>query len=448
MAVDENPKHSPPAPNPPAPAADGAALGVERVEHLQRLGVAGAHRAALGDAGGPADVGLRRAVERRRSWPSGRCRSSRCWGTPARRRRPTPLPVAAGRDQARRDRRGSPPAGRRSGRTPCAPAWAGLAPHAPRGLGRGATATPCAAVSAAAATGGGPRDVPRERGRGGPRREDGERGAAQGEETPVHRRRRLPRGPPSREDLPEVGPSRSSPVWIAPRGLSRETGDGCSVVAVRARAALLIAVLLATVAAGGASAAPFAPRTSLNVRGDVTVAANTVLTCPAADPACGPAQAGGGGQNNDFAMTRVDADGDPSTFDSSRATLDLPAGAIVRFAGLYWGARIDGGAGGGPAPDPSAVAPRPPGHAGHGAATSRWPAGRPARAPSPAAPGYQAFADVTALVSAGGAGAIRGRRRPGRHGRGARGAAGRSWWPTRTRPCRCATSRSRTATSP
>ncbi len=171
---------------------------------------------------------------------------------------------------------------------------------------------------------------------------------------------------------------------------------------MRARAILLVAVVLAAVAAGGASAAPFAPRVSLDVHGDVTMAANTVLTCPAADPACAAAQAGGAGQNNGFAMTRVDADGDPTTFDSSRATLDLPAGAIVRFAGLYWGARLDGGPGGGPAPDPSSanrVRLAAPGSAYVAVAGATTGTGTVA-----GGAGYQAFADVTALVGAGGAG--------------------------------------------
>lgn len=43
--------------------------------------------------------------------------------------------------------------------------------------------------------------------------------------------------------------------------------------------------------------------------------------------------------NNDFTMTYVDVDTDPSTFNSSDSDLVLPAGSEVLFAGLYWGAR-------------------------------------------------------------------------------------------------------------
>ena len=36
-------------------------------------------------------------------------------------------------------------------------------------------------------------------------------------------------------------------------------------------------------------------------------------------------------------------DADPATFNSSSAQLDLPAGATVLFAGLYWGGRTAAG---------------------------------------------------------------------------------------------------------
>jgi hypothetical protein len=45
-------------------------------------------------------------------------------------------------------------------------------------------------------------------------------------------------------------------------------------------------------------------------------------------------------------MQYVDTDGDATTFDSSSATLDLPHGATVVFAGLYWGARTSAGTSG------------------------------------------------------------------------------------------------------
>ena len=64
------------------------------------------------------------------------------------------------------------------------------------------------------------------------------------------------------------------------------------------------------------------------------------MTCPASAPTCAAARAGtqGGtlGNNNGYAMTYVDVDGIPGTFDSSSADLSLPADAFVLWAGLYW----------------------------------------------------------------------------------------------------------------
>ena len=55
------------------------------------------------------------------------------------------------------------------------------------------------------------------------------------------------------------------------------------------------------------------------------------MTCPASAPTCAAAQAGtqGGtlGNNNGYAMTYVDVDGQPGTFNSSSAELSLPADA-------------------------------------------------------------------------------------------------------------------------
>src|SRR5262249_43250105 len=51
--------------------------------------------------------------------------------------------------------------------------------------------------------------------------------------------------------------------------------------------------------------------------------------------------------NNNWSMQRIDADGVPATtLDSSSATLSLPAGATVLFAGLYYGAVTSAGTGG------------------------------------------------------------------------------------------------------
>ena len=83
------------------------------------------------------------------------------------------------------------------------------------------------------------------------------------------------------------------------------------------------------------------PRFTTNATGDVAIVGNTAMTAPSSDSAAVNAQNGVGSRvnNNDFNMAFVDVDSDPTTFDSSSATLSLPAGASVLFAGLYWGGR-------------------------------------------------------------------------------------------------------------
>ena len=87
----------------------------------------------------------------------------------------------------------------------------------------------------------------------------------------------------------------------------------------------------------------FTLRYSNNINGQITIAANTLMQCPTAtpDPAvnsgCAGARAGTNARNNNtFDMGWLDVDSDPSTFDSSQATLNLPSDGVVLFAGLYW----------------------------------------------------------------------------------------------------------------
>src|SRR3954453_9578138 len=84
----------------------------------------------------------------------------------------------------------------------------------------------------------------------------------------------------------------------------------------------------------------FAPRFSANDNGDILFVANTVLTAPSTDADAANARNGVGTRvnNNDFSMVYLDVDGSATTFNSSQATLALPAGGTVLFAGLYWGA--------------------------------------------------------------------------------------------------------------
>lgn len=90
---------------------------------------------------------------------------------------------------------------------------------------------------------------------------------------------------------------------------------------------------------------PFTVRYTANDTGDITFAANTLMTAgpPATPQQIADVQNGIGRKlnNNDFTMTYVDVDSDPSTFNSSSSQLLMPNGSEVLFAGLYWGARTN-----------------------------------------------------------------------------------------------------------
>lgn len=164
----------------------------------------------------------------------------------------------------------------------------------------------------------------------------------------------------------------------------------------------------------------FALRYSNNVNGQIIFAANTMLQCPLStvDPlmnsGCAGARAGTNSRNNNsFDMGWIDIDSDPATFDSSNAQLLLPTAGHVLFAGLYWtgvqkkGDTISGANGykGVPlnAPDATAIGTvklQVPGAAAYTAVT----ASQVDTAQIASGGGYTAFADVTQLVTAAGAG--------------------------------------------
>ena len=161
------------------------------------------------------------------------------------------------------------------------------------------------------------------------------------------------------------------------------------------------ALLLGVGTAAQAADRSFSIRFQTNDSGNIAMAANTIMTCPASDPTCAAAQGGAPDNNNDYVMTWVDVDSDGTTFDSSSADLTLPAGATVLFAGLYWGGDVNAGTGGVDAPDPTAkgsVELAVPGGAYATVSASQvdTSSAQPAR--------YQGFADVTAAVAAAGNG--------------------------------------------
>ena len=128
------------------------------------------------------------------------------------------------------------------------------------------------------------------------------------------------------------------------------------------------------------------------------------MTCPAS-AACTNAQARTGGStldNNDFNMVNVDVDGVAGTFNSSSATVALPAGATVAWAGLYWGADTSAGTGGAAAPTAASLNTVRFNN-GSGYSTISASAGDVLTS-TPQPTRYRAFRDVTSLMPAAGNG--------------------------------------------
>ncbi|MEW9527537.1 hypothetical protein [Microbispora sp. NPDC049125] len=172
-------------------------------------------------------------------------------------------------------------------------------------------------------------------------------------------------------------------VAVAP---DAPTGGGLGV-SVRAGAAAVAATSGAGVRASGAAA-----RFAADGRVLTRVVGNTLVSTATPPPGCGAGvrqPAGGSG-----VAVPLDLDRDATTPSSSCARLDLPAGARVLWAGLYWSA-----SGGRVAPvqDVKVAAPATAGYR-----TVR--AAEVARRDLPGGSGYQAFADVTSLVRTSGRG--------------------------------------------
>jgi hypothetical protein len=181
---------------------------------------------------------------------------------------------------------------------------------------------------------------------------------------------------------------------------------GPARLAALTAAFLSLAALLGTAGAAAKVEVPFAAQFATNVRGGVATAANTLMTCPEAAANCVESRAGtatGAALNNNaYGMERVDVDSDPGTFDSSTATLSIPPGASIQFAGLYYGGRTSKGAlGGVEAPNAAArvaVLMQVPGGLGYSALTAT------VFDSAAITNAYVGFVDVTAQVAAAGAG--------------------------------------------
>ncbi len=172
------------------------------------------------------------------------------------------------------------------------------------------------------------------------------------------------------------------------------------------RRCLCGAVLVVCLVAPGVAAADraFSARFSTNTQGAIAIAANSIESCLDSLAVCADVRNAVGGaiagnNNNSRTMTWIDADGDPSTFDSTSSNLTLPAGASVLFAGLYYGGRLTAGTGGSPPPNAAArntVLFKAPGDTGYRSLT--------ASQVDDSSTQYQGFVNVTGIVAAAGAG--------------------------------------------
>ncbi|MCL2735225.1 MAG: hypothetical protein FWD75_01165 [Propionibacteriaceae bacterium] len=115
--------------------------------------------------------------------------------------------------------------------------------------------------------------------------------------------------------------------------ISNIVAVGSSVVLMAA----LVSALPVTVAQAD-SLLPMTRRYSVITAGSIITIGNNLVTCSPSEPSCASAQEGADTPyKNTVNMADVDADNDPSTFNSSMSTLTMPAGATVLWAGLYWG---------------------------------------------------------------------------------------------------------------
>ena len=182
-----------------------------------------------------------------------------------------------------------------------------------------------------------------------------------------------------------------------------------------------LVALLASLACTAPAAADRAmtPRFSANDTGNITFAANTLMVCPKSASGCTAARqtapiSSGSNEaqnNNAYLMEYVNtAEGTVSgskSFNSSSATLSLPATATVLFAGLYWAGDTEAGntigkEKGKEAPNPklkNQVGFRAPGAASYSTITANQldeSSGEKTR--------YGGFANVTSTVQAAGPG--------------------------------------------
>jgi uncharacterized repeat protein (TIGR01451 family) len=171
--------------------------------------------------------------------------------------------------------------------------------------------------------------------------------------------------------------------------------------------ALALVLAAASLPSAQAATRAFSPRFTLNAAGDITIAANSSLTCSTVTGATGAATcvAARNGTaaaltNNSYTMINMDVDINAGTVNSSAARLLLNAGSAVAFAGLYWGGVTNNAA---TTALRGAVALATP-LSGGAYTTITASVTNDTAAAGTANGAYQSFADVTGIVASAGAG--------------------------------------------
>ncbi|NEZ63970.1 DUF11 domain-containing protein [Leptolyngbyaceae cyanobacterium CCMR0082] len=106
----------------------------------------------------------------------------------------------------------------------------------------------------------------------------------------------------------------------------------------------LLMVGIPTKALANPSYPNFDQRYNTELSGNIEAIGNASVICDRNNASCADGLANGtrGNNNGGLAMQMLDIDSDGSTFNSSAAELNIPAGANVQFAALYWGGSLEG----------------------------------------------------------------------------------------------------------
>ncbi|MFK4088606.1 hypothetical protein ACI2LF_31120 [Kribbella sp. NPDC020789] len=169
-------------------------------------------------------------------------------------------------------------------------------------------------------------------------------------------------------------------------------------------ALLLVAAtaLMPTAVARAETIRTFGKVFGAQTNGAIRITGNALETCDTAAATCKAALAGAatGASNNEWSMRLLDADSDTATKSSSAATVSVPNGAKVLYAGLFWGASRAAGTGGtASSGDGKTIKLKVPG----GTAYQTMTAGRTDYL-SASTQDYSSYLDVTGLVQNAGSG--------------------------------------------